>query len=81
MPNEQSSLEEKLQKLGERLRLVAAKLRPVSEQDIEKVRAAVEPTPDVEKEIGHLLDRDETPDPDQDQDQDQDQDHDKDRGR
>ena len=69
MPNEESSSQEKLQRLGQRLRRAVAKLHPLTEQEIEKVRAAVGQKPEIET------------DPEQDLDQDYGEDQGHDRGR
>jgi DNA anti-recombination protein RmuC len=77
MPDEPSSSEEKLQKLGERLRSAVEKLHPLTQQEIEKIRAAVGQAPslDTEQEQNRAHDHEEEHGPDDDQD------HDHDRGR
>ena len=58
MPNPKSSPEEKLRKLGERLRRAAARLHPVTEQQIQRARAAVSDKPKTEPEPENELDKD-----------------------
>jgi hypothetical protein len=50
MAEEQTDAAAKLRKLGERLRRGAEKLHPVSEQDLEKVRHALEAQKQEEQE-------------------------------